>query len=198
MGVRRSFYEREDLFRQFGGRLLGQNGHAREARPVSPKHSMHLVLRSDRARGANSMRHKRHRRRIDQLVYKQAKLRKIRIYKYANVGNHLHILLKPSSRAAYVAFIKALSGLIARQILKAEKNAAKGLKFWNQRPFSRVVHWGRAFKIAKNYVQQNAEEARSGLSRSQIKILEEEERSGSPFLYQPTAEELREIWEDTG
>ena len=191
--MRRSLKERTSLFRQFGGSLLGINGNSRERRPLSGSYGIHIVMRSHRARGSKSMRHKRHRHPVKTIVFKQAKKWGVRIYEYANVGNHLHILARPSSRQSYCGFIRSVTGLIARRVMKTERGRPQKAKFWETKPFSRVVPWGRAFRIARNYVKQNESEARSGLSREQIQILEEE------FHRPPgaTAEWLKEIYEDS-
>lgn len=185
---RRSFKERNNPFRPFGGRLLGENGNAREERPISEKHSMLLVMRASSARSSRSLRHKKNRKKVDGIVYRQAQKWGIKIYEYANVGNHLHILMRVSTRENYVRFIRAVSGLIARWILRAERGRPSGrYSFWDHRPFTRVVLWGKAFAIARSYVKKNENEARSGLSRVQIQLLEEEP-------YEPDPGELQEIY----
>ena len=188
--MRRTHNERINLFRQFGGSLLGVNGNSREARPLSAHHSVHLVMRSQVARGTKSMRHKKHRRKIDRIVQSQARRWKIRIYEYANVGNHLHMLVRPRSRQDYCRFIRATTGLIARTVMKSERGRPQRLKFWDSKPFSRVVRWGKAFQIAKKYVRQNENEARSGLTRQEIQILEEE-------FHRPPVEVLQKLYGDS-
>lgn len=170
---RRSLKERQDLFRQYGGSLFGDNGNARESRPLSTEHSMHLVLRSELARGEWSMRHRRHHKKVDQIVRSQARRWGLKIYEYANVGNHLHILLKVSSRKNYSGFIRAISGLIARTVSQSQRGQRLGQRFWQHKPFSRVVLWGKAFMQVKKYIKMNAQEALGRLSPRQIKDLEE-------------------------
>ena len=63
------------------------------------------------------------------------------------------------SRRALNRFLRAVSGLIARFIMKAERGKACGIKFWDARPFTRIVIWGKAFKAAKEYVELNFLEA---------------------------------------
>ncbi|MGZ3649527.1 MAG: hypothetical protein ACXWSC_00220 [Bdellovibrionota bacterium] len=54
---------------------------------------------------------------------------------------HLHFVARLPSRALYVKFIRALSGLLARKL---------GAKLWALPPFSRVATWGRDFLELKN------------------------------------------------
>jgi REP element-mobilizing transposase RayT len=144
--------------RSFGGSLLC-NSNAKTARPISTKESMHIVLRSSLAKGIYSMLKNDKAKRIRQAVDAQAKRFHIKIYEFANVGNHLHILVKASHRQLFKSFLRAISGLIARITLGVEKGSAKGIKFWDQRPFTRIVSWANDFKIARSYVVQNFNEA---------------------------------------
>lgn len=142
----------------FGGQIYA--GNPKHKRPFYSKLALHLVLRSSLAKGRNSMLHDRNRDRIKWLIRKQAKRFGVELYRYANSGNHLHLLVKPSrERAGLQAFLRAVSGLIARTVLQAERGSAKGKKFWDARPFSRVVSWGKAFDRCARYIERNVFEA---------------------------------------
>ena len=149
--------------KEFGGACL-KNSHAKKARPVHTKKAMHLTLRSSKAKGEKSFRASKERiHRIEKLVRKQAQVFAVEIYRYANVGNHLHLLVKANSRKGFIRFLKAISGLIARIALGAErgkamlKESAKG--FWDQRPWTRILFCWTDFKNVKKYVEQNFNEA---------------------------------------
>ncbi len=144
--------------KEFGDALL-KGYHPREARPLSAKRPLHLVMRSSRARGALSFLHPVRERRIRNLVREQARRHGLKVYRYANSGNHLHLLVLTPSRKAYLSFIRALSGLIARLTLGAERGRPRSEKFWDARPFTRIVEWGRAFRRALRYLLQNEHEA---------------------------------------
>lgn len=146
------------LSQGFGGSLL-KGANARNARPFSSKHALHLVLRSDIARGSLSMRHKKNIKQVDNTIKRQAAHWGVRIYKYANVGNHLHILLRPRSRRRLNGFTRSISGLIARKVMGAERGKKSTQKFWQARPFTRVVQWGAPFQRVKKYVETNIKEA---------------------------------------
>lgn len=148
----------QKTFKGFGGSLL-KGAHARSPRPVSCSNAMHIVMRSEVAKGTRSLRHRNHHQKVNQIVRAQAAAWGIRIYNYANVGNHIHILLRPSSRRRFMAFIRSISGLIARAVLGAERGRARGIRFWQARPFTRIVKWGKDYVIAKQYVDINGKEA---------------------------------------
>jgi REP element-mobilizing transposase RayT len=155
----------ERIPRQFGGMLL--RGNAKVARPLSTKHAIHLVLKSERAVGGRSLLHDKNVRRVDAIIRGQAKLKGVRLYHFVNVGNHLHMVirLEPHSavagRRAFHSFIRAVSGLIARHVLHAERNHAKGIKFWQARPFTRLVSWGRDYNHVSRYMAKNATQAKA-------------------------------------
>ncbi len=111
------------------------------------------------ARGQLSFLNQKRRKRIESLVRRTAASKGVKLYRYANSGNHLHIIILPSSREAFNSFVRVISGLIARLTLGAEKGSAKGLKFWDARPFTRVIEWGRDYNRACAYVLQNTLEA---------------------------------------
>lgn len=149
-----SLYIPETKNTVFGGSRLKSN--PKTARPVSRKNAMHFVLRSRHATGTRSMRYGKYRAAVDNIIMKQAKKCGIRIYRYQNVGNHLHILLRVHDRRLLAKFLRAISGLIARAILSCERGSPSRIKqFWDGRPFSRIVEWGRAYKTALHYLEKN-------------------------------------------
>ncbi len=142
----------------FGGNIYA--GNPKYERPFYSTLALHVVLRSSRARGRNSMLEDRHRNQIKWLIRKQAKHFGVELHRYSNNGNHLHLLVKPGkSRKDLQNFLRAVSGLVARLILKAERGRAKGIKFWDARPFSRIVTWGKAFNRCAHYIERNILEA---------------------------------------
>ena len=51
--------------------------------------------------------------------------------------------------------MRALTGTIAMKATGSSKVNALKQKFWDYRPWSRIVEWKRAYSIAKDYVIQN-------------------------------------------
>jgi REP element-mobilizing transposase RayT len=165
--------------KEFGGTLV--KGNPREKRPLSLKRPVHVVLKSSIAKGEMSFLKRGRAKQIESLVRRIAKQKGVKVYRYANAGNHLHLLVLPRSRESFNAYIRALSGLIARITLGVERGKAKAsdcertfqlngvrkksarggrvASFWDARPYTRIVEWGRDFRSVCSYVVQNTLEA---------------------------------------
>jgi putative transposase len=148
---------------QFGGSLLKRRCN-RTARPLSTKQSLHLILKSSVAKGAFSLRSQQNRSKVDSIIQREAKRNGVTLLKYSNNFNHLHLHVKIVSRATYKRFIKSISGAIAMAVTGACKTRPLpqliGRKrFWDARPYSRVVRGWRGFKTANDYVVLNQLEA---------------------------------------
>lgn len=141
------------LTRKEHGGTLGKGLRKRE-RPLDPKRPLHVVLRSSRARGDWSMLRARHEKRIRHLVHAIARRHDIRVFRFANSGNHLHLVIQAPKRACYQNYLRSLSGLIARAVTGARKGRAKG-KFWDTLAYSRVVEWGRELRTVDFYLILN-------------------------------------------
>jgi len=130
---------------QFGGSLLGKRTNPKAARPLSSKLPIHLVLRSTRS----WMRTPRRFKTVNYTVTRVAKKLGVRIHEYANVGNHLHLLIKIPHRGRWAPFIRELTGRLA--------TLAGRSQVWEGRPFTRVVNgWRKAYRSVKEYVRLNA------------------------------------------
>jgi REP element-mobilizing transposase RayT len=142
------------LSQPFGGILL-RKAKNRTARPLSTKKSMHLILRSTQAVGDWSFTSPRNQKIVNETVQGTAKKFGVRIYKFANSGNHLHLLVRLGNRYTYNGFIRALSGTLALKITASNKFRKLKAKFWDARPFSRLVEWGRDYSQIKDYLLLN-------------------------------------------
>lgn len=178
-----------------GGALLYKK--RKSMRPLSSKDSIHFVLRSQWAMGADSFLVTRNRKAIERTINRFSKKFGVRIYQQSINSNHIHILLRITNRILYRAFIKAISGKIASHVmgnqsfklfskvslkLKTEARLNQTAKldrktesdpktgdgsaatqlsqaFWQFRPFSRIVNWGKDFKTCVKYLKQNVLEA---------------------------------------
>jgi REP element-mobilizing transposase RayT len=138
----------------FGGSLL-KGSNPKEKRPVSTKHPMHIVLRSSHTKGGRSFLSQRNSKVIDRIIKNHARRWGLRLYRYENVGNHIHLLVKTSHRAYLKGFLRSITGLIARHMMGAERGSGKAIKFWCARPFSRIVTWGRDYKSVLSYFEKN-------------------------------------------
>jgi REP element-mobilizing transposase RayT len=146
-------------------------GKRKTLRPIDLKQALHVTLRSSKAKGQLSMLHPRHCNGIEKFVHKTAKRWGVRVYRFANVGNHLHLLIQVPTREAWKRFSKELSGGIAQIVTQAQKGSAlvrsqdpsipESAKrgFWDHLIFTRIVSFGRDFKGVSAYLIKNLFEA---------------------------------------
>ena len=139
------------------------------SRPLAVKTPIHVVMRSPMAKGHLSLLF--FDKEIRKIIKKQSEAAGVKVYDFANAGNHLHFVCSLSRVDGWKQFIRALSGLIARLVLKAERGCAVGAKFWEGRPWTRILTWGRAYKTVKKYLAFNKTEA-FGFSRKAAKIMD--------------------------
>ncbi len=139
-------------------------------RPLGRKFGMHLVLRSSHAHGPWNFR--RYKDEIDQSLNKFANKHHILILKCANVGNHIHLYIKISSRKAYRSFIRAITSSIRSIVtgFSRWRPAPEKFRFWNQRPFSRVIQSHKEKKVLLRYIVYNILES-LGVPRKDRKSL---------------------------
>jgi REP element-mobilizing transposase RayT len=124
-------------------------------------------MRSSKAKGELSMLHPKHCNHIEGFVRKVARKWGVRIYRYANVGNHLHLLIQVPTRAAWQRFSKEISGGIAQIVTGARKGIALTRSkdnslpvtaqrgFWDHLLFTRIVSFGRDFNGVAKYLVKN-------------------------------------------
>ncbi len=124
-----------------GGQLA--RGKRKTRRPLSTKSPLHLVLKSKQ----NLFRH---RALIEAQVKCQSENAKVRLYDLAVAVDHVHLALLIPGRREYRAFVRALTGILARKL---------GAKLWALLPFTRLANWGKDYERLKKYFRQNREEA---------------------------------------
>ena len=142
---------------RFGGALL--KGNARGPRPLSTKLPMHTVLRTNGA----SLRRPAIYRRVNDIVTAAEKKYGIRVYSYANVGSHIHMLGRVPNRRLWPKFIREVTGRIAQLCGKP------GEKFWKHKPWTRVIAgWKKAYQTVKDYLYLNQMEGEGNIKRSEV------------------------------
>lgn len=156
------------LLPEHGGAL--RKGKRKLARAIDPKQLIHTVLRSTQACGSWSMLSPRLQPHVDQATRRIAAKHGVRLYHYANVGNHLHLLVKTPTRTAFKNFLRELTGVIAVIVTGAKKGNSlakrEGLRgFWDFLPYTRLVSWGRDFENLRLYFVKNLFEAAGLLTR---------------------------------
>jgi hypothetical protein len=135
-----------------------RKGKRKLQRPFDSNQALHITLRSSRAKGHWSFLRKRNQEQIDNVIKKYASLYAIQIFRSANVGNHLHILLSAKSKTNFQRFLKTITAMIPRLVTGARKGNPIG-RFWDGLAYSKIVKWGRQFKSTANYVFKNTLEA---------------------------------------
>ncbi len=155
----------------YGGSLRKTRKGRAHARPLTTKTTMHVVLHSTKAVGEFSFRQVKHDRNIRRILQKFAFIYGVKIVSFANAWNHLHLQIKLTNRFTYAPFIKAVTGAIAMSVsgrtrwtkaqdAKRPANAGGTRKmiegkFWDHRPFTRIVQSVRAYFNLKDYVRMN-------------------------------------------
>jgi REP element-mobilizing transposase RayT len=151
---------RAELNRTEHGGVVGR-GRRKLERPVSTRRPMHVVLQSDRARGAWSMR--KHERGVREALRACVSRSGVRVYEFANVGSHLHLLVRARRREAFQRFLRTFAGIVARVVTGARRGRPlRGGPFWSTLAWSRVVAWGRDYWGMRNYIFRNRIEATDG------------------------------------
>lgn len=143
-------------------------GRRKLARPFDPRRPLHVVLRSSRARGNWSLLHPRNKARVHALLEGSAKRFGVRLYRSANSGNHLHLLLKARDRRGLQAFLRLAAGRIAFVVTGARKGKPVG-RFWDSLAYSRVLGWGKELERVKRYLTRNLLEGLGALSAGRRK-----------------------------
>src|SRR5258707_13852633 len=75
----------------------------------------------------------------------------VRVYDYANVGTHLHLLVRARRRETFQSFLRSFAGIVARRVTGARRGRPSG-RFFSGLAWSRVVSWGRAYLSVLAYV----------------------------------------------
>ncbi len=133
-----SFFGKQNL--SFGGSLL-KRAHASRPRPISSKHFLHVVLKSDVAVMSKNedLRLTKRKSAVESIIKDKVDEFGVKLHKVAIGSNHIHLLISFKSRRKYFNWIRRVTGLIARLMLQAEKGKPSQKSFWTYRPFTRVV-----------------------------------------------------------
>lgn len=116
------------------------------ARPISTRGANHVVFK------ARAPKLRRHIPTIRDLIRKTQNRFGIRIQALAIMPDHVHLVLRVTSRRQFADSLRFLAGAIARKV------AHGGL--WRARAWSRPLRWGRDLRAAFLYVWWNPAKAR--------------------------------------
>jgi hypothetical protein len=121
---------------QHGG--LPTLGARKLERPLSTRKWIHMVLKSDKAKGTMSFLTPTNKIFIERLLREKSKKFGVVIGDQANAGNHLHLKLRIQSRGNFQKFLKSITSLIARKVTGARRGRKFG-RFWQGLAFTRVL-----------------------------------------------------------
>jgi len=145
---------------EFGGKE--STGARKVKRPFIPNKAMHVTMRAPQARGSWNMLKDQNPTKVRGIITRFAKKNFIRIQHYANVGNHLHIMLRAKSRVSFANFLRTITCLISRVITGARKGKSLTKRFFEHIAHSRVVISKRAELILWQYINANITQSKWG------------------------------------
>lgn len=158
----------KDEPKAYGGDLLKSRKGRRSGRPLDTKNSMHLVMRSSHAKGRWSFRVSENSKKVSKILRKFGTKYGVKVLSVANVGNHLHLHIQLGNRFGYKPFIRAITSAIAMAITGMSRWNKLEIKFWDLRPFTRVVIGRKAWEYLTKYIRVNQLEG-MGYSRAAAK-----------------------------
>jgi REP element-mobilizing transposase RayT len=161
-----------------GGTLRRQRA-GRGQRPLSTKEPLHVVFKIERSRlKTQSLRSPKTYSLVLSVVRQYAKRFLVKVEQISIQGDHCHLLVRAPRRAKFHHFFRVVAGQIAQRLKLEEllvgqgpglrqravtdtpRSPRKSTGLWKYRPFSRVVRGWRAYKIVRDYIQLNEQEAR--------------------------------------
>jgi hypothetical protein len=164
------YFEKSSIRKRYGRTQHGglkTKGHRKLERPLSNKKWIHLILKSDKAKGTLSFLTPKNQSMIQSILTEKSKKFGIKIADFANVGNHLHLKIKIQDRERFQKFLKSITCLIARKVTGACRGKKFG-RFWQGLAFTRVLTSSLEELNLKGYIQANRIEAQNGESARQI------------------------------
>lgn len=159
-----SHFERKDLQKRYGRSVHGgvkSKGQRKLERPLVANKPVHLVLKSQKAKGQWSFLTPKNQQIVREILTSKSKKFGVRVADFANGGNHLHIKLRFSTRENFQNFLRAVTCLLARKITGAKKGQPKG-KFWEGLAFTRILKSSFEEKQLKVYFEANRMESIKG------------------------------------
>jgi REP element-mobilizing transposase RayT len=164
----------------YGGDLQTTRKGRAQGRPIATKHTMHLVLRSTKARGEWSFKKSENENKIAVIFRKFGAKFGVKVLSLANVGNHLHAQIKIGNRFIFANFLRAVTGAIAQTVTGRTRwgKQREKLKFWDRRPFTRVVKSFKAYLNLKDYIRINQLEG-IGHTREEARMIIDKKQNSS-------------------
>ncbi len=147
-------------FRTYHGGTTGI-GRRKLERPLGKRNWLHLVLKSDKAVGKLSFLGAKNKIIVEKIIMDKARKFGVIIADIANVGNHIHLKVRITTRELFQKFLKSVTALIARKVTGAKKGRPFG-KFWQGLAYTRVLKSYLEELNLKGYFTANRSEAAHG------------------------------------
>lgn len=135
--------------KSFGGSDMV--GKRKVARPLATNRPLHLVLKSSQARGRLTFLN--HRTALDQVLRRISRKWGVQIKNRVWVSNHIHMTVQFSNRMHYQNWIRELTGQIVCCL--SQRVRQRIANFFDHRPWTRVLEWGRDLLNMKDYFLKN-------------------------------------------
>jgi hypothetical protein len=133
-----------------------------QRRPVLPRRAHHVTLRASQARGEWSFLRPKNYALVRALLRRQAQRHHVALESFVNVGNHLHLKVRPQTREGFANFLRSVTCLLSRAITGARKGRPLKRRFFDVLAWSRVVRTWAEEKVLNQYFADNALEAALG------------------------------------
>lgn len=163
------------------GGSLRKSRIGRQARPLSSKKPIHLVFNAKRSRIKGGFRTYKRYFLIQKLVEKYAIKFYVKIEQISIQTDHIHLMVRTTKRSSYQSFFRVVAGQIAQQFelqglltpvvfkkclsdvtdtLKSkERVRPQKVSLWIHRPFTRIILGWKSYKICRDYIRLNEQEA---------------------------------------
>jgi len=161
------YFDKKDVRKRFGRTQHGgakTRGHRKLERPLSTKNWIHLILKSDKAKGPLSFLLPRNKQIIQLILREKSKKFGVTLVDGANVGNHLHLKIKIQNRESFQKFLKSVTCLIARKVTGARRGKKFG-RFWQGLAFTRVLTSSLEELNLKGYISKPIAFKRTGVRK---------------------------------
>lgn len=125
----------------YGGELRKTRAGRRGGRPLPKRGFVHLAMRSSKATGRWAFDKPAHWENIEEIAHRFGNKYNVAVLSIKPSGKSLHFVLRLRDASRYRPFIQAVSSAIMMAITGYSrwKKRPAGEKFWDYRPFTRVL-----------------------------------------------------------
>jgi REP element-mobilizing transposase RayT len=159
--IQKSFFHSKSEFSKsrisYGGDTRGCR---KSFRPLDRKRPLHITLKSSHAKGRLSLLS--HKLEVAKILREKSHQYQIKIHRFENMGNHIHILVGFKTRESIQKFLRVITGLIARLVTKAKRGQAFGKRFWDHLAHTRIITGRKDFARIQHYFDKNEVEREVG------------------------------------